>query len=99
MANLYHSNSTLHKGLDPVTAIMNELIKAKMEYETLLDQCAIDKSDIAYLDLLIKELESLDNKVIKYLNNIVNKMIQSIEVRSETEIKVVFINGYIHSDK
>lgn len=61
---------------------MNELNKFKVEYETLLDQCAIEKSDMAYLDLLIKELESLDNHVIEYSDNIVNKMIQSIEVKT-----------------
>ncbi|MEG0077405.1 MAG: recombinase family protein [Anaerorhabdus sp.] len=98
MAKQYHPDPTLHKGINPVQAITNELNKFKVEYETLLDQCAIEKSDLAYLALLIKELENTSNHVIEYSDNIVNKMIQKIEVISETEIRIIFINGYTYTN-
>lgn len=61
MAKLYHPDPTIDSRITPVEAIINELNKYRIEYETLLFQCTIEKSDMTYLGLLIKELDSTNN--------------------------------------
>lgn len=96
MTKLHHPDSLLTSCVDPLKSLSDELAKHKMEYETLLDQCTIEKSDIAYLDLLINELEKTDNHIIEYSDEIVNKLIQKIEVVSDTCMKITFVNGYVY---
>ncbi|MFV0550493.1 MAG: hypothetical protein ACK5L6_01035 [Anaerorhabdus sp.] len=50
---IHHTNDSLETTSNPLSKIKDEIDKHRFEYEEILDQTSIEKSDIAYLNMLV----------------------------------------------